>query len=89
VAATGAGAAGLIAGGGLTATTFGGGGGVTIGGGTTFGTGIILAANADVPCAARPNTHTANSDVMRRYRFVILSWFLSRTGAKAAQPVRN
>jgi hypothetical protein len=78
---TGAGATGLTAGGGLTATTFGG--------GTTFGTGIILAANADVPCAARPNTHTANSDVMRRYRFVILSWFLSRTGAKAAQPVRN
>jgi hypothetical protein len=86
---TGAGATGLITGGGLTAATFGGGGGVTIGGGTTFGTVIILAANADVPSAAQPNTHTADSAVMRKYRFVIPSWFLSRTSAKSPQPVRN
>jgi hypothetical protein len=73
----------LTTGGGLTAATFGG-GGVTIGGGVSFGTVITLPANADVPSAARPNTHTADSVVIRRYRFVILSSFLSRTSANSA-----
>ena len=82
-AATGAGATGLTTGGGWTAATVGG-GAVTIGGGVTFGTVITLPANAGVPSAARPNTPTADSVVMRRDRLVILSSSLSRAGAQSA-----
>jgi hypothetical protein len=47
-----------------------------------------LPANAGVPSAARPNTPTADSVVMRRYRLVILSSSLSRAGAQSA-PARK